>query len=41
MGKIVEKAGHVIHSAGLAEKGRVMREEKRSDSVGKEGPFAN
>jgi hypothetical protein len=28
MGKLMEKAGHVLHKEGLVEKGRAKREEK-------------
>lgn len=42
VGKVVEKAGHVLHSAKVEEKGRMMREGKKEEVERREeGPFAN
>jgi len=38
----MEKAGSLVGSAGMVEKGRAKREEKREEKRGeKEPPFAN
>jgi hypothetical protein len=42
MGKIMEKAGSMIHNEGMVEKGRAKREEKSAAKERrKEPPFAN
>lgn len=42
VGKIMEKAGHVVHSSVLTEKGRAKRDEAKAAAAAEEhGPFAN
>lgn len=42
LGKVMEKAGHVLHNEGLVAKGAAKRQDAMSDAKGtEEPPFAN
>ena len=42
LGKVMEKAGHVMHNEGLVAKGAAKRAEKAQlEREGEKGPFAN
>lgn len=42
LGKVIEKAGHVLHNEGLVSKGAAKRQDAMVDAKGgEEPPFAN